>query len=1071
VRVFRLMAPLALVAALVVGPAGNSPARAADPARAGRATVVTLVTGDQVVLGARGQVRVRPAAGRERVSFSTSVERGHLVVVPGDALALVGSGVVDQRLFDVTELSEAGYDDARADEVPLIAQYGATVGTPAASRQVRAIPGARVAVLRTPKRTAAEFWRQLAGGASLKGGVTRLWLDGRSRLSLDTSVPRIGAPEVWRTGNTGGGVTVAVLDTGIDASHPDLAGQVVAAQDFTGTTAPGDPVGHGTHVAATVAGTGPTYRGVAPGAKLLDGRVCAALGCQDSAVLAGMQWAAERGARVVNLSLGRADTPGVDAVEEAVGRLSAQYNMLFVVAAGNDGERGRPVSSPSTADAALSVGAVDKADRMAPFSSSGPRPGDRAIKPEVTAPGVDIVAARSSTSVIGDPVGERYLRLSGTSMATPHVAGAASLLMNAHPDWPAARVKAALAGSAVPQAGVSPFAQGAGRIDVARAVATPVTAEPVSIGFGRQLWPHNDDPKLTRTVTYHNSGARELTLALTVDTAAPAGMFTLSATSVTVPAGGDASVTVTANTALPGAADTWHTGRVVARAPAGDGATVTTPVAVEREPESYTVTLRHLGDDGKPTADYRVLVHGYDAAIDESPYDASGTVSIRLLKGKYVFTSWISQSMLVQPWVDVRSDLTVTLDARKAKPVSVRVPRASAAMMMGVIQYYAGEGRIQGGMLADGSFDGLRVGHVGAAAPGHRFAATVTAHFAEPGAAGDFADSPYRYNAAFCRYGRMFDGYTRWLRDADFVAVTQRDLRPDTANLTLLGISSAPAATAPGAILWDYPLAAKPGAARTEHFTTADVRWWQTYQRYRVDGDEQVELTSENLPWRPIRAGETRWGAPVIGPGMPVGYVQPYNARSGDAMRFDLTMFAPGLPNADGWSPVTSARTALYRDGALVAESTEAGDLRATVPGAAADYRLEARAARDVAPHSTRVEAAWTFRSQTAAVVPGGVALPLLAVRFAPRPEQPRELPVWVEWQRPGEATVRQLTVEVSYDDGATWKPTVLVQRDGGWVARLDPPASGFVSVRARATDSRGSGVEQTIIRAYGLNG
>ncbi|GAA2594661.1 S8 family serine peptidase [Dactylosporangium fulvum] len=1082
-RVLRVLVPLTLVAALVGGLAGGSPpALAADVAPTTRTSVVTLVTGDQVLLGERGEVSVRAGAGRERVAFATSTERGHLIVVPGDAIGLVGSGRVDRRLFDVTALREAGYDDGHAADLPLIVQYGASVSVPAApaaSRKVRSLPGARADALRAPKRTAADFWRRLANGGELNGGVAHLWLDGRRRLDLDVSVPQISAPKVWQDGYTGGGVTVAVLDSGIDATHPDLAGQVIAAQDFTGSGTVGDPVGHGTHVAATVAGTGAAsggrYRGVAPGAKLLDGRVCELAGCQESAILAGMQWAAERGARVVNISLGHADTEGVDPIEDAINRLSAQHNMLFVVAAGNGGAQKVPVSSPGTADAALSVGAVDKSDRLAAFSSRGPRPGDGAIKPDVTAPGVDIVAARSSTGTIGVPVGERYVQLSGTSMAAPHAAGAASLLMSVHPDWPASRVKAALTGSAVPLDGVSPLAQGSGRIDVAKAAAATVTSEPVSIGLGTQAWPHGDDPKLTRTVTYHNTGQQQVTLALTVDVSgptgqpAPAGMFTLATSKLTVPAGGDAAVTLTVNTSLTGAADGWYTGRINAT---GGGTTVTTPLAVEREPEAYNVTLRHLGRNGKPTGQYQVAVAGYETPVDVHPYDASGTTTVRLPAGHYVFSSWIrepdgSQSLLVQPWLDLtHADATVTLDARTAKPIGMTVPSTSARMMMGVVQYHAGDGAIQGGLLADASFDGLYVANVGAPAPGRRFAATTTAHFAEPGPAGDFADSPYRYNAAFTRNGRMFDGFNRQLKAGDFVAVTQRDLQSGNANRAILGISSAPGSTPPGGFSWDYPIAAVPGAARTEYFTTGDVRWWQTYQRYRVEGEEQTPLASEYLAWQPVGAGEMRWGAPVVGPALPVERL-PGATRHGDAMRFRLALYAPGLPNAGGSSPVTAARTALYRDGTLLAQSDEPGILDAIVPGAAAGYRLEVHTTRDTTPYSTSIDAAWTFSSATP---PAGnrLALPLLAVRFGPRSERGSELPIWVEWQRPDGATVRQLTVDFSYDDGAHWQRANLAARAGGWVARTPAgTGAGYVSLRARATDSHGNGVEETIIRAY----
>jgi subtilisin family serine protease len=93
------------------------------------------------------------------------------------------------------------------------------------------------------------------GGRVLAAGIDRIWLDGQRKVQLDESVPRIGAPTAWAAGYTGAGVTVAVLDTGVDASHPDLAGKIVAEANFT-DAASTDAVGHGTHVASTIAGSG-----------------------------------------------------------------------------------------------------------------------------------------------------------------------------------------------------------------------------------------------------------------------------------------------------------------------------------------------------------------------------------------------------------------------------------------------------------------------------------------------------------------------------------------------------------------------------------------------------------------------------------------------------------------------------------------------------------------------------------------------------------------------------------------------------------------------------------------------
>jgi subtilisin family serine protease len=299
------------------------------------------------------------------------------------------------------------------------------------------------------------------------------------RPTLDQSTAQIGAPAAWAAGRTGTGVTVAVLDTGIDATHPDLAGQVTAQMDFVGDSTVDDLVGHGTHVASTIAGTGAAsggkYKGVAPGAKLLNGKVCAGSFCPESAILAGMLWAAESGARVVNLSLGGADSPGADPLEEAVDALTEQYGTLFVVAAGNDGPAPGTVGSPAGAEAALAVGSVDRDGLVANDSSRGPRATDGALKPDVTAPGVGIVAARAANAGIGQPVDSHYLRLSGTSMATPHVAGAAAILAQTRPSWTAGQLKAALTASAAPNPASDVIAQGAGRVDARSARRSPPT--------------------------------------------------------------------------------------------------------------------------------------------------------------------------------------------------------------------------------------------------------------------------------------------------------------------------------------------------------------------------------------------------------------------------------------------------------------------------------------------------------------------------------------------------------------------------------------------------------------------
>ncbi|MEH0828934.1 S8 family peptidase, partial [Micromonospora sp. CPCC 205714] len=276
----------------------------------------TLITGDRVSLDAGGHLDIQRAPGRAGMRFVTSREGGHRYVIPVDAVPLLRDGRLDRRLFDLTTLGEFGYDDRTA-ELPLLVAYPENKPAQARSAaddaaRVRAdLPAADALAVRAGLDERAALWSSLTRGTpsqrTLAAGITRVWLDGKRRVALEHSVPHIGAPAAWQAGFDGSGVTVGVLDTGIDAGHPDFAGHLTAVKDFTGGGDPGDAVGHGTHVASTIMGSGAASggrnRGVAPGAKLVVGKVCATYDCLDSDIIAGMEWAASQ-ARVVNMSVG-----------------------------------------------------------------------------------------------------------------------------------------------------------------------------------------------------------------------------------------------------------------------------------------------------------------------------------------------------------------------------------------------------------------------------------------------------------------------------------------------------------------------------------------------------------------------------------------------------------------------------------------------------------------------------------------------------------------------------------------------------------------------------------------------
>ena len=320
-------------------------------------------------------------------------------------------------------------------------------------------------------------------------GVVRVEPDHAVSASLAESSARVGAPALReRLGVSGDGVVIAVLDTGIDYLHPDLGpgfgpgARVAGGYDFVNDDAdPMDDHGHGTHVAAIAAGGG-DVRGIAPGARLLAYKILDEHGSGlSSDVIVAVEAAldpdgdplTDDGADVINLSLasryGDADSPSSLALDAAV-----EAGAAVTVAAGNDHTYGA-VGAPATARRALTVGALDAGDRIASFSSRGRFDGTT-IKPDLAAPGTGICAAWSGPST-SPCAGAGRAEKQGTSMATPHVAGAVALLRELKPELSAPALMALLSASTAAVA-ADPLATGSGRLDVDRAAALPLYPVP-----------------------------------------------------------------------------------------------------------------------------------------------------------------------------------------------------------------------------------------------------------------------------------------------------------------------------------------------------------------------------------------------------------------------------------------------------------------------------------------------------------------------------------------------------------------------------------------------------------------
>jgi subtilisin family serine protease len=684
----------ALTLAVTAATGGLGTADAAyppPPAPVAPTESVTLLTGDRVLFGrspeGRYEITVDPASRDGGVSFQTIDDGDQLYVLPSDAAALVPD-LLDRELFNVTKL--AGYD--RPDQTRVIIMHG---DQPAAAPRGAAdtagvtvtaeLPG--IAATAATIDGSGDWWR--TGQLS---DVDYVWLDELVEVSLADSVPQVGAPSAWDRGLDGAGVTVAVLDTGIDAGHPDLAGKVVGEQNFTDSDTATDRHGHGTHVAGIAAGTGAEFTGVAPGAALLNAKVVGDDGSGlESGIIAGMEWAVAQGAGVVNLSLGGPASDGTDPLSQAVDALTAAHDVLFAVAAGNSGPRDHTVTSPGAADAALTVGSVDKAGELAASSGRGPRLGDFAVKPDLTAPGVDITSARADGTALGPPVGDDYTTISGTSMATPHVAGAAAILRQAEPELTAAQLKARLAGAAAPHPGLDIYQQGGGLLDIQAALDPPVEPPAAPVDLGYLPHPQEELPPVAAEVTYRNRTGAPVTVALALEVAsregATAGPDALSVepATLTIPADGAASATVTLD---PGVAEDGLYGGYLTATAAGEVAT-RTPVGFYQEPESYQLTVTGTARDGRPAAGVSTVaildVEDMTRFMQPGNPFVDGTVRLRVPPGRYAVLGAIhtydahnqdiQQTAFVgDPEITVDRDTTVALDAREAVPIRVATP-------------------------------------------------------------------------------------------------------------------------------------------------------------------------------------------------------------------------------------------------------------------------------------------------------------------------------------------------------------------------------------------------------------
>ncbi|MET8033399.1 S8 family serine peptidase [Streptomyces sp. NPDC005345] len=693
---------LAVTTAVPVAGAAEEPRPLTGTGAAASGSVVTLVTGDRVLVTKDG-ANVLPAADGTTPFVQTRQSGKDLYVYPEGAVAAIAAGRVDEELFNVTGLVRQGYDDAHTSTVPVIATYDTSVArslpvTPRGAQRGPVLDPIDGVALEADKKKAAEFWADVTNSRSrAAGSLKKLWLDAKVQTTLDRSTKQVHAPEAWAAGYDGKGTKVAVLDTGVDADHPDLKGRITASENFTDSPDTSDHQGHGTHTTSTVGGTGAASggrkKGVAPGADLLNGKVLNDYGSgATSWIIAGMQWAVDQGADVVSMSLGNpAPTDCTDPMSAATEELArSSKNTLFVIAAGNTGPTLNSVSSPGCAPSVLTVGAVDRDDATASFSSRGPAYGSHTLKPEITAPGVDISAANAGGRGV-----YAYQSMSGTSMATPHVAGAAAIVKQRHPDWNAQQIKAALVSAADTDIPGDVRETGGGRLDVKAAVDETVLGTPALQG-GSFAWPQDSSDRTTVDVPYTNTGTKQVELKLTLDgitgndgSAVRSSVARLGARTVTVAPGATATVPLKLDpdAGLTRAQYGDVTGRVLATA---DGVAVSTPFSLYVQPETVTLRVKLVDRLGRPAGSASsVDLIGTDDASGERRFNEGATdQTYEIRPGTYFLSSFVatpetegtlvnSLTYLARPQLEIRKDTTVVLDARTAHRLNVRTDRPS----------------------------------------------------------------------------------------------------------------------------------------------------------------------------------------------------------------------------------------------------------------------------------------------------------------------------------------------------------------------------------------------------------
>ncbi|MFE2559353.1 serine protease [Streptomyces sp. NPDC059352] len=490
--------------------------------------------------------------------------------------------------------------------------------------------------------------------------------------------------------------------------------------------------------------------------------------------------------------------------------------------------------------------------------------------------------------------------------------------------------------------------------------------------------------------------------------------------------------------------------------------------AADGAPETYALTIRHLDRTGSATGGYRTNVTGISgpgADASATPYDESGTVTVRLPKGRYLLDSTLNGTdpaagtdWIVQPRLDLDHDTAITVDARTTAPVDVRPQEAGARYLHSMAFVEAThEGATRSANLMMSRAD-LRVAHLGPAA--------------EPGSVKEWIDTYWSGERADYALGytfrsdRALTGIVRHPAPGALATVKVRAAAPDGANGTgfveiqpsagptvglvqpLNRLATATFLVTPERGLWDvgYAAPAAPETPPNRYFAND----------FAVRAGTTTTHTFDNAVFGP--ALDTAPGA------------RPAGVRDGNSLALDIPLLADGEGHAPTAPRFHDATTTLHRDGVLIGTRKGAPGRAefTTTPGRAA-YRLTATATHGSGPTAGgRTTVSWTFTSEAAS---RPAELPLSAVRFAPALDLDGTVPAGALVRVPvtvqgaaAETGVRSLTVSMSTDGGSTWTRVPVLDGRAGF---RTPGPGGTVSLRAELTDTAGNTLTQTLRNAY----